>query len=320
MIVVQNLSKFFQQTAAVNDVSFVVEQGETLVLLGTSGSGKTTTLRMINRLIEPSSGEVFINGQNALALPAEVLRRSIGYVLQNNGLFPHYTVAENISIVPKLLGWEQSTIQARLRELLLKLHLDPKDYLNRYPRELSGGQQQRVGLARALAANPPILLMDEPFGALDPVTRSSIRKEFLGLDELKRKTIVMVTHDIEEAFELGDKICLMDGGRIKQIGTPAELLFNPAGDFSRNFFGSERSVLEMKALRITNIWPYLEGAEPGLLKSSGQADKDETLWMVLQRLSAGGPQTLLVRKDSEEKMISLEIIFRSLKQLKGFLA
>jgi osmoprotectant transport system ATP-binding protein len=320
MIIVQNLSKFFQQTAAVKNVSFEVEQGETLVLLGTSGSGKTTTLRMINRLIEPSSGEVFINGQNALALPAEMLRRSIGYVLQNNGLFPHYTVAENISIVPKLLGWEKNTIEARVRELLVELHLDPKDYSNRYPRELSGGQQQRVGLARALAANPPILLMDEPFGALDPVTRSSIRMEFLRLDELKRKTIVMVTHDIEEAFALGDKICLMDGGSIKQIGTPAELLFNPEGDFSRDFFGSERAVLEMKSLRITNIWPYLESAEPDLLKSSGQADKDETLWMVLQRLSAGGPQRLLVRKDNEAKTISLEIIFRSLKQLKGILA
>ena len=320
MIVVKNLSKYFGQTAAVKDISFEVEQGETLVLLGTSGSGKTTTLRMINRLIEPSSGEVFINGQNALGVPPEMLRRSIGYVLQNNGLFPHYTVAENISIVPKLLGWEKPAIQARVRELLLKLELDPRNYANRYPRELSGGQQQRVGLARALAANPPILLMDEPFGALDPVTRSSIRKEFIGLDELNRKTIVMVTHDIEEAFELGDKICLMDRGSIKQIGTPSELLFNPEGDFSRNFFGTDRAVLEMKVLKVTNIWSFLEDAEPELARLSGHVDDKETLWTVLQRLSAGGPQTLLVTKDNEVKTITLEIIFRSLKQLKGILA
>jgi len=317
MIVVKNLSKFFQQTAAVEDVSFEVKEGETLVLLGTSGSGKTTTLRMINRLIEPSSGEISINGQSALAMPAEILRRSIGYVLQYNGLFPHYTVAENIAIVPQLLGWEKKSIRARTHELLLKLHLDPERFADRYPRELSGGQQQRVGLARALASDPPILLMDEPFGSLDPVTRTSIRKEFLGLDVLKRKTIVMVTHDIEEAFELGDKICLMDGGKLKQIGTPAELMFNPSSDFSRSFFDNERLLMEMKALRVKDIWNSLDKVGDEEQGNSRHADFNENLWVVMQDLIAGEAQTKIVSRNNERKVITLQHIFHSLKLFKA---
>lgn len=317
MIVVRNLTKYFQQTAAVLDVSFEVEEGETLVLLGTSGSGKTSTLRMINRLIEPSAGEIFINGKNALEQPVESLRRSIGYVLQSNGLFPHYTVAQNIGVVPQLLGWDKQAIQARTSELLLKLHLDPDKDLERYPRELSGGQQQRVGLARALAANPPILLMDEPFGALDPVTRSSIRQEFLGLDELKRKTIIMVTHDIEEAFELGNKICLMDAGKIQQMGTPAELLFNPANDFSRNFFGGDRLLLEMKAARIRDIWNDLTIAENGSDKISGDVALDDNLWVVMQRLTESSNKSLIVSQNNEVKVVTLPAMLNALKQLKA---
>ena len=322
MIVVKGLSKYFQQTAAVQDISFEVKKGETLVLLGTSGSGKTTTLRMINRLVEPSSGQIFIDKQNALALPAEQLRRSIGYVLQNNGLFPHYTVAENIGIVPQLLGWEQERIRARTRELMLKLHLDPDKHARRYPAELSGGQQQRVGLARALASDPPILLMDEPFGSLDPVTRSSIRKEFIGLDELKQKTIIMVTHDIEEAFELGDSICLMDRGQIQQIGTPWELLFNPVNEFARNFFGAERLLLEMKAVRVSDIWADvatigLGGLVPSGVYSPGKIDSRESLWAVMQELTTADDQSISVKMGNEEKVITMQDIFNAIMHLKA---
>lgn len=317
MIVVRNLSKYFQQTAAVVDVSFDVKDGETLVLLGTSGSGKTSTLRMINRLIEPLAGEIFINGKNSLEQPVEVLRRSIGYVLQNNGLFPHYTVAQNIGIVPQLLGWDKKMIHARTMELLLKLQLDPDKDLNRYPHELSGGQQQRVGLARALASDPPILLMDEPFGALDPVTRNSIRQEFLGLDELKRKTIIMVTHDIEEAFQLGDKICLMDAGKVQQIGTPAELLFNPANDFSRNFFGSDRLLLEIKAARISDIWNSLTNAENECNEHPPHVGLDDSLWAAIQLLIDRSDQIIVVGKDNEVKVVTLPGILNALKQLKA---
>jgi len=246
MIKVENLSKSFGKIKAVDHISFKVKERENLILLGTSGCGKTTTLKMLNRLIEPTSGEIFINGENILGRSPEILRRGIGYVLQNNGLFPHYTVAENIAIVPQLLRWDRKRIENRVSELLEKLHLDTT-YLDVYPNELSGGQQQRVGLARALVADPPVLLMDEPFGALDNVTRSKIHAEFKALDELKRKTIIMVTHDVQEAFELGDRICLMDKGRIIQNGTPAELLFNPVNGFVKDFLKEQRLQLEFRA-------------------------------------------------------------------------
>src|SRR5471030_2975522 len=261
MIKVEHISKLFGNVKAVDDISFEVAEGENLILLGTSGCGKTTTLKMLNRLIEPTSGRIFINGQNILEQQPEVLRRGIGYVLQNNGLFPHYTVAENIAVVPQLLKWEKKRTDKRIHELLEKLHLD-KSYLYVYPKELSGGQQQRVGLARALVADPPVLLMDEPFGALDNVTRSKIHAEFLALDELKRKTIIMVTHDVQEAFELGDRICLMDKGKIIQCGTPAELLFHPKNDFVRGFIKEQRLQLELKAINgpqsNKSLWAALE--------------------------------------------------------------
>ena len=262
MIKVHQLSKVFDKVKAVDGISFEVPEGENLVLLGTSGCGKTTTLKMINRLIEPSGGQIFIDGKNIMDQPPEELRRGLGYVLQNNGLFPHYTVAENIAVVPQLLKWDKAKTDKRIHELLEKLHLS-KDYLNKYPNQLSGGQQQRVGLARALVADPPVLLMDEPFGALDNVTRAKIQQEFKALDELKRKTIIMVTHDVQEAFELADRICLMDQGKIVQAGTPAELLFNPKNTFVRNFLKDQRLQLEFKAIAPegnpdSNIWQALE--------------------------------------------------------------
>ncbi len=258
MISVEHVSKYFGDTKAVDDISFEVKDAENMVFLGTSGCGKTTTLRMINRLIEPSEGTIFINGKNILEQQPEKLRRSIGYVLQHNGLFPHYTVAQNIAIVPELLESNKNTIRKRTIELMEKLHLPPDKYLNVCPDQLSGGQQQRVGLARALAADPPVLLMDEPFGALDTITRNKIRKELSELDEFKRKTIVMVTHDVQEAFALADRICLMDKGTIVQLGTPDELLFKPVNAFVSNFLKEEKTQLAFRSVKLHRLWPFFQ--------------------------------------------------------------
>ena len=235
IIEVTNLLKTYNGHTVVDNVSFSINRGEIFVLLGTSGSGKTTVLKMINRLIEPNSGNIKINGNDIENENPESLRRKMGYVIQNVGLFPHYTIEENISVVPNLLKWDKEKIVTRITELLNLVGLNDGDYLNRYPNELSGGQKQRVGIARALASDPPILLMDEPFGALDPITRKQIRKEFKTLESLLHKTIVLVTHDIFEAFELGDKVCLMDKGKAQQIGTPRELIQKPANSFVQEF-------------------------------------------------------------------------------------
>lgn len=217
----------------------------TQVLLGLSGSGKTTTLRLINGLEKADKGSIVIDGKDLARHDLLQLRRQMGYVVQTAGLFPHYTVAQNIGLVPCLLKWSEKEIHARIENLCAKLHL-PGTLLNRFPAALSGGQQQRVGLARALAAKPRILLMDEPFGALDPITRAAIRKEFLELDELIETTIVLVTHDVSEAFALGDKIALMHEGKILQNGTPEDLLHKPASPFVDHFLANERVLLELK--------------------------------------------------------------------------
>lgn len=235
MIQVNNLTKQYAGRAVVDSVSFVVQPGETLVLAGTSGCGKTTTLKMLNRLVDPTGGTVLIGGQDIRHADAPTLRRGIGYVMQEAGLFPHYTVAQNMGAVPRLLGWDPDRIQQRTRELLDLLRLPP-DLLTRYPADLSGGQRQRVGLARALAVRPPVVLMDEPFGALDPYTRRHVRRELFGISELQATTVVLVTHDVREALELGDRVALMDAGKIIQIGPPNELLEQPVNDFVRDFF------------------------------------------------------------------------------------
>jgi osmoprotectant transport system ATP-binding protein len=276
MISVRSLTRHFGKVKAVDDISFEVAEQETLILLGTSGCGKTTTLKMLNRLIEPTSGSIFINQQNILGQKPETLRLGIGYVLQNNGLFPHYTVEENIAIVPQLLKWDKKRITHRIHELLEKLHLS-KNQLHAYPNELSGGQQQRVGLARALAADPPVLLMDEPFGALDNVTKSKIRKEFKELDELKKKTIIMVTHDVQEAFELGDRICLMDAGKIVQQGKPTDLLFKPRNKFAQDFLEEQRLQLELKSVLLEDVRQEINGF-----------DVKESVWSVMERLKNNG--------------------------------
>jgi len=218
---------------AVDDVSFTVPAGETLCLIGTSGCGKTTTLKMINRLVEPSGGRILINGSDTAASDRIALRRGIGYVIQKIGLLPHRTVAENIALLPRLEGWDASRLRARTDELLDMVGL--RGYGGRYPAELSGGQQQRVGVARALALDPPILLMDEPFGALDPITRESLQDEFVRLKEVFKKTIVMVTHDLQEAFKLGDRVALMEQGRMVQIGAESDFRARPASPFVEDF-------------------------------------------------------------------------------------
>ena len=263
MIAVREISKAFDHKNVVDNISFEVKKGETLVLLGTSGSGKTTTLKMINRLIAPTSGSIHIDGEDIMAKSPEKLRLKIGYVIQNIGLFPHYTVAENIATVPRLLKWEEDKINDRIASLLKLMGL-PQEMAARFPSELSGGQKQRVGLARALAADPPIILLDEPFGALDPITRRQIQTEFKELETLMDKTMVLVTHDIFEAIELGDRICLMHDGKIQQIGTPTELIFGPANDFVWDYFKSQRFQLEMKVLTLRELLPEIEPFDSGV--------------------------------------------------------
>ncbi|MFW0718261.1 ABC transporter ATP-binding protein [Pedobacter sp. N23S346] len=301
MIRLDRVSKSFKDTAAVKSVSFEVNEGENLILLGTSGCGKTTTLKMINRLIEPDAGKITINGRNISNENPEILRRGIGYVMQNNGLFPHYTVGENIATVPQLLKWDKKKTQERTEELLGKLHL-PADCINLFPHELSGGQQQRVGLARALVADPSILLMDEPFGALDNVTRASIRKEFKALEELKRKTIVMVTHDVQEAFELADRICLMNKGEIIQIGTPKELLYQPVNDFVNGFIESERMTLEFKITTLKDLWMELPDEQS---EDAKPVDQNLTIWDALSYFRSGVTKITFAGELGKQKSIDI---------------
>lgn len=231
MIRLNRVSKTYGQTTAVDHLTLEIPQGELLVLLGTSGCGKTTTLKLINRLIEPTAGTIEINGTPHTDLNKVTLRRSIGYVFQGIGLFPHMTVAENVGIIPKLEGWSSERTRSRVEELLSQLHMPPDEYYTRNPSELSGGQQQRVGVARALAIHPTIMLMDEPFGALDPLTRVSLQQEFQALRHNLGITTIFVTHDMTEALLMGDRIAVMKDGGLVQIGTPAELLNHPATDY-----------------------------------------------------------------------------------------
>lgn len=233
MIELKNIQKSFDNgvTQAVINTSFVVKKGELLGLIGESGSGKTTTLKMINRLEEPTSGEVYLNGKNVLAINPEELRRNIGYVFQGIGLFPHYTVAENVAAVPRLLAWDEARVLQRCEEALAMVGLAIEEYGERYPSQLSGGQQQRVGVARALAAEPDVILMDEPFGALDPITRAELQEEFKRIQTELDLTVIIVTHDMTEALLMADRIAVMKEGEILQIGTPQNLLNNPAHNY-----------------------------------------------------------------------------------------
>ena len=251
MIRFEHVTKRYEDgTTAVDDLSFEVAEGELVTLVGPSGCGKTTTMKMVNRLIEPSAGRIYLGGEDISAVDPVQLRRRIGYVIQQVGLFPHKTVLENTATVPHLLGWNRRKARERAAELLGLVGLDPSVYGDRYPEQLSGGQRQRVGVARALAADPPVLLMDEPFGAVDPVVRERLQNEFLGLQARVRKTVLFVTHDIEEAVRLGDRIAVYGQGRIEQFDSPATVLGAPATPYVADFVGADRG---LKRLSVTPV-------------------------------------------------------------------
>ncbi|HEX5699777.1 MAG TPA: betaine/proline/choline family ABC transporter ATP-binding protein [Rubrobacter sp.] len=261
MIRLEDLTKVFpaQDEAAVDDLSLEIYEGEIVVLVGPSGCGKTTTMKMINRIIEPTSGRIFLQGEDVTKVNPDNLRRRIGYVIQQIGLFPHMTIADNIATVPRMLGWEKKRTSDRIDELLETVGID-LSYRERYPKELSGGQRQRIGVARAMAADPPVLLMDEPFGAIDPITRDRLQDEFLRLQQEIRKTIVFVTHDIDEAIKMGDRIAILkQQSKIAQYDTPERILTDPADEFVQDFIGSGPSIKRLSLSRISDIetsdWP-----------------------------------------------------------------
>ncbi|MDP9838403.1 osmoprotectant transport system ATP-binding protein [Neorhizobium huautlense] len=280
MIEIDAISKAYGDVTVVDNVSMTIEAGSITVIVGTSGSGKTTLLRMINRLVEPTSGSIRIDGEDNGAIAPHELRRRIGYAIQGHGLFPHRTVADNIATVPKLLGWPQDRIDARVEELLNLFQLDPASFGPRFPHELSGGQSQRVGVARALAAEPNLLLMDEPFGALDPVIRAKAQDDLLAIQKHFGTTIILVTHDMEEAFGLADRIAVMDGGRLLQYATPSEMLASPATDFVASLIGTAERPFRLLALN-----PVERAVEPGAAEgkpiSADASQRDalaELLW------------------------------------------
>ena len=258
MISVENLTKQYGATTVVDDVSMTIERNSITVIVGTSGSGKSTLLRMINRLVEPTRGRVLIDGRDTSAEAPYLLRRRIGYAIQGHGLFPHRTVRENIATVPRLLGWDEARIGARVEELLEVFQLDPATYAQAFPHQLSGGQQQRVGVARALAAEPSVLLMDEPFGALDPIIRAKAQEDLLDIQRRYGTTIVLVTHDMDEAFHLGDRVAVMSLGGVLQYDRPAVLLTRPADPFVARMTG-----VSDRAMRLLSLTTAGEAALPG---------------------------------------------------------
>ncbi|MDP9484628.1 MAG: ABC transporter ATP-binding protein [Actinomycetota bacterium] len=307
MIEFKEVSKTYPgtDTSVVNDLSFEVLDGEVCVLVGPSGCGKTTTMRMINRLIEPTDGEILIDGQKNTSMSGTQLRRKIGYAIQQIGLFPHRTIADNIATVPGLLGWDKRRIRERVDELLELVGLDPNDYRARYPAELSGGQQQRVGVARAMAADPPIMLMDEPFGAVDPITRERLQDEFLRIQQNIKKTIVFVTHDIDEAIKMGDKIAILkQGGVLAQYNTPENILSSPNSEFVSSFVGADRVLKRLALTRVgeMNLEPA-NGAD-GLPVIDGRL----TVRDALSELLGAGSMRGVVEKNGERRLLTIEAI------------
>ena len=276
MIKFENVTKIYTGTSspAVDSLSFSVPTGEICTIVGPSGCGKTTTMKMVNRLIEPTDGDINVldergEMQNVLEMDPILLRRSIGYIIQQIGLFPHRTILENIGTVPKLLGWDDVRIRRRAEELLEMMNM-PLEFLDRYPHELSGGERQRIGVARGMAIDPPIMLMDEPFGAIDPINRNLLQNEFLRLQKEIKKTILFVTHDIDEAIKMGDKICILNvGGILEQFDTPAAILSNPANEFVEDFVGADRSLKRLNLIRVEEVMD----SHPHLLRSTQEVEE-----------------------------------------------
>ena len=281
MIDIEHVSKAYGDRAVVEDLSLTVPEGAFCVLLGPSGCGKSTTLRMINRLVPFDAGAIRVGGDDIRQIPPEALRRRIGYAIQSVGLFPHWRVADNIATVPRLLGWPRERVQNRVAELLELLRLDPATYRDKYPHQLSGGEQQRVGVARALAADPDLLLMDEPFAALDPVTRAALQGEMLRIQQQTKKTVVFVTHDIDEALRLARIIGVIERGRLAQWGTPIEIIEHPASDFVAEFVGGEASGLKLMALRTV-----AERVRPGETAEGEPLPSDASLRDALAAMAA----------------------------------
>lgn len=299
-----HVSKIYpNNVVAVDDLSLEVYENELFVLIGPSGCGKTTTLKMVNRLIEPTKGKIYINGQDISCIDPIKLRLNIGYVIQEVGLFPHMTVEENVAIIPKLKKWPKNVIEERVTELLNIVGLPPEVFRKRYPSELSGGQRQRVGVARALAGDPPIILMDEPFGALDPITRIVLQDEFLKIKKLFKRTIIFVTHDIEEAVKLGDRIGIMKDGKLVQVGQPREIVKNPANDFVRSIIGANKIYRHIDLLKVEDF----------TIKDVPTIDVKSSLKEVKEILLKTGYESIIVI-DAEKKplgVISWTDIFRS---------
>jgi osmoprotectant transport system ATP-binding protein len=315
MIYLDRVTKVFPGTdaPAVEELTLDIRKGEILVLVGPSGCGKSTTLRLINRMIEPSGGTIFFDGEDVTHVDPDHLRRRIGYVIQQIGLFPHQTIAENVATVPKMLGWDKKRISARVDELLDVMGLEPSEYRDRYPKELSGGQAQRVGVARALGADPDVMLMDEPFGAIDPITRDRLQNEFLRVQAVLGKTIVFVTHDIDEAIKMGDRIAILgERSVVKQIDTPERILALPADDFVDDFIGTGSTLKGLHFERVSGLelqqYPTMTLDEPfeaGLatLRASGRewlllldGERRPVRWLRASDLKRGGAAHDLLKR------------------------
>jgi osmoprotectant transport system ATP-binding protein len=303
MIELQNISKDFDGVVVLENISMKIQTGELVMLIGPSGCGKSTLLRLVNRMIEASSGTILIDGRDTGSLDPVLLRRGIGYVIQSIGLFPHMSVLENIEVVPSIIGTVKNERKKRAEELLEMVGLEPNQFANRYPNELSGGQQQRVGIARALAANPPILLMDEPFGALDPLARDRLQDEFLRISAEIQKTILFVTHDLDEAIKLGDRICLLNAGIIQQFDTPQALLHRPANTFVESFLGPDRELKRLARMPVTQIMRATAAMfDPSIESIASTGTSKEAL----SRLLAGNNQLLVTEAGRVVGVVGLE--------------
>lgn len=311
MITLEKVSKYYGETCAVQDLSMEIEDGKICILLGLSGCGKSTTLRMINKLIPTSAGEIFVNGKNVNDYVPEDLRQGMGYVVQSIGLFPHFTVKDNISVVPKLLKHEQERIDARVDEMLKLVGLDPSVYGKKYPHELSGGEAQRVGVARALAANPPILLMDEPFGAVDPMGRKRLQTEFQKIQKELRKTVVFVTHDVEEAIRLGDKIAIMNKGHLEEYDTPEGIIIHSQNKFVRDFLGSEYAIKVLSRISVSQLMVD-ECIDEDITVLS-----NDNIQSALSMMIEAGKENISVADEDGTKVgaISIDAVVQALKNL-----